>query len=103
MNVVNLWTWVGKELWSLEANFKKAEELAGGKPIVMGLYLWDFGANRSLSLDLMEHQCTVSLNLLKQRRLSGIVFLSSAVCGLGLESVEWVRSWIQKVGAQTLG
>jgi len=25
----------------------------------------------------MEHQCTVSLNLLKQRRLSGIVFLSS--------------------------
>ncbi len=50
----------------------------------------------------MKHQCELSLQWLKQRRIEGLIFLASCICDLELEAVEWTRRWIAEVGDQPI-
>ena len=47
-----------------------------------------------------QEQCELGLEWLKQGRIDGMIFLASCICDLDLETVEWTRKWIQKVGDQ---
>ena len=49
-----------------------------------------------------QEQCELGLEWLKQGRIDGMIFLASCICDLDLETVEWTRKWIQKVGDQEL-
>ena len=40
--------------------------------------------------------------LLKARRVEGLIFLEHGVCDIGLETVKWTKQWIAKVGEQRL-
>lgn len=102
LNVVDLWSWRASEIPQLKTKFERCEEISGGKPTVLGLYLFDFGDGRPMPVNLMEAQCNLALDLLKAKRIFGAVFLSSAVCDLGFESVKWVKEWIAAVGGQML-
>jgi hypothetical protein len=42
------------------------------------------------------------LQWLQEGRIEGMIFLASCICDLGLETVEWSRQWIQKVGGGKL-
>jgi hypothetical protein len=102
LNVVDLWSWRASDIPQFKENFERCEELSGGKPTTLGLYLFDFGDGRPMPVNLMEAQCNLALDLLKAKRIFGAVFLSSAVCDLGFESVKWVKQWIATVGDQML-
>ncbi len=97
LDVVNLWTWRAEELRDLDANFAEAEKLAGGKPIVLGLYLYDYGKNRQMPRGLMELQCEKALALAKQGRVHGVIFL---LVSNAAETVEWTRAWIARVAGE---
>ena len=62
--------------------------------------MWDYGDKKPLSVAAMEDQCELGLEWLKQGRIDGMIFLASCICDLDLETVEWTRKWIQKVGDQ---
>ena len=51
-----------------------------------------------MPLALMEKQCSLGLDWLREGRIDGTIFLASCICDLGLEAVEWTRSWIAAVG-----
>ena len=101
-DVVNFWTWRSKDLANLEKNWEKLIVAAPGKRIVMGCYMWDYGDHRNIDIPLMRRQCEFYLDLLKSRKIEGIVFLATCICDLGLESVEWTRQWIHDVGKAPL-
>lgn len=99
IDVINLWTWQAEEIRDLDRNFADAEKLASGKPIVLGLYLYDYGKHRRMPRELMQLQCEKALALAKQGRIRGIVFLA---VNNDAEAVAWTRDWIRKVGNETL-
>jgi len=41
---VAMWTWLSEDLANLEANFEKLRQVVHPKPILLGCYLFDYGA-----------------------------------------------------------
>jgi hypothetical protein len=101
-DVITLWTWKGADLNQLQSNFEKARKLAPASRFVLGCYMWDYGVHQPLPVAAMEHQCEQGLKWMKQGQIDGMIFLASCICDLGLETVEWSRQWIRKVGDQRL-
>ena len=101
-DVVTFWTWNASELRDLDASFKRMESVVGAKRKLLGCYMWDFGTGKPMPLELMKLQCEKGLAWLKEGRIDGMVFLSSVICDLDIETVEWTRKWIAEVGDQPL-
>ena len=99
---VALWTWVASDLEYLEENFSKLERLIAPKPVILGCYMFDYGRNRPMSAEQMEHQCELGLKWLREGRIEGMIFLASNICDQGLETVEWTRKWVATVGDEKL-
>ncbi len=101
-DVVTFWTWNAADLRDLDANFHRMESVAGSKRVMLGCYMWDFGTSKPMPLELMKLQCEKGLAWLKEGRIDGMIFLSSVICDLDIETVEWTRKWVAEVGDQPL-
>ena len=55
-----------------------------------------------MPVESMKYQTELGYKWLRERRIQGMIFLASPICDLGLESVEWTRQWIARVGDQPL-
>jgi hypothetical protein len=97
LDLVSFWTWDSEKLKGLEANLERLEKVAPRCGRVLGCYLWDYGKKGPMPLPLMQHQCEVGLQWLRQGRIGGMIFLASCLCDLELAAVEWARNWIAQV------
>ncbi len=102
IDVVTFWTWASEELENLEKNFKKFKQICPRSRKVLGCYMYDFCNKKLMPVDLMEKQCELGLKWLKAGEIEGIIFLSSAICDLKFEAVEWTRQWVQRVGEENI-
>ena len=93
LDAINLWTWTAQDLTQLEQHLARCEQLAPDKPIILGIYMYDYGANRPMPLDLLEDQCEHALEWLKEGRIAGIVFLSITN---EPNALAFVRDWIAR-------
>jgi hypothetical protein len=100
LDVVHLWVWHGRDLADLDEHVAFIEELAPEKPIVLGLYLHDYGEGRSMPLDILQQQCQTALRLAHAGRIEGMVFLTVIN---NAEVLQWTADWIQEVGDQKIG
>jgi len=101
-DVVAFWTWTEAELVHLEENMDRAEKLKGSARVVLGCYLYDYGADKPMPVSSMQRQCELGLRWLKEGRIAGMIFLASCICDLELPAVEWTRRWIDHVGGEEL-
>ncbi|NLV73506.1 MAG: hypothetical protein GXY52_02305 [Chloroflexi bacterium] len=101
-DVVTFWTWTAPELADLERNMARVRELAPGKRIVQGCYMWDFGTNQEIPQPALERQFETGLEWLKAGVTDGMILLASCICDLGIPGVEWARQWVARVGSQPL-
>ncbi len=95
LDTINLWTWHAKDIPEIENNLEFLESRFPEKPIVLGLYLYDYGDNRRMTLDLLERQCETALALARDGRIQGIVFLTIKN---DAETVAWTAEWISRIG-----
>jgi hypothetical protein len=102
IDVITLWTWRPEDVVNLETNLAKLEKLAPRSRKMLGCYVVDYNAKKSLPVAVMQRQCEFSLRGLREKRLEGMIFLGNTVMDLGYEAVDWVRDWIEKVGEQKL-
>jgi len=100
LDVLNLWTWHAKDTVNLEKNVAHCEQKHPHKPIVVGLYMYDYGDNRKIPMELHKQQCEAALKLAHAGRIRGIIFLSTADAP---EAVGWTADWIKRVGSQKIG
>lgn len=101
-DVINLWEWYPNRTMNLEENVATIEQKQPGKPIVLGLYMYDYSPTspRPIRPDLMREQCETALRLAHEGRIQGIVFLS---IDNDSETIQSVKQWIDEVGDQTIG
>ena len=100
LDIINLWTWHARDIVDIEKNVAECERLFPDKPIVLGLYLYDYGDGRRMPLDLLEEQCSTALELAHAGRIKGIVLLT---INNDPEALTWAAEWIKRVGRQELG
>jgi hypothetical protein len=100
LDVINLWTYYAKDIPNLEKDVAHCEQKYPGKPIMLGLYLYDYGDVRRIPMDLLKQQCETALKLAHAGRIEGIVFLT---IDDDPEAVSWTAEWIKRVGGQKLG
>lgn len=96
-DIITYWTWYGDKLINLENDFEKFLKKAGNKKKMLGCYMWDYGNEKKLPLNLMEKQCKTGENWIKEGIIEGMIFLASCICDLKLETVEWVKEWIKSL------
>lgn len=99
LDVINLWTWHARDVVDFRANVGRCKGLFPDKPIVLGLYLYDYGEGRRIPLDLLEQQCSTALKLAHAGEIEGIVFLTIKN---DPEAVAWAADWIERVGEERL-
>lgn len=97
VDIITYWTWKSEELQNLEKDFKRFVNLTPGKIRMFGCYMWDYGNNKPMPLNLMEKQCSLGLEWIKEGLVEGMIFLPSCICDLGLETVEWAKKWIEVI------
>jgi hypothetical protein len=94
-DVITFWTWNGGDLTDLEDNLTRLEEtLTAPKPIYQGVYFWNYGASRPLTMEQMEHQLETGYRLYEAGRIKGMVFCSNCIADIGLETVAFTRKWL---------
>ena len=99
---VYFWTWRGRDLGRLEANFTSYRALVAKKRTLLGIYMWDFGDKKPLSVAAMEHQCGLALEWLRRGEVAGLIFHCTPLCGMNLDAVEWSRRWIARHGDEAV-
>ena len=100
LDVVRLAEWHAKNVVHLEQHVAHCERLFPDKPIVLGLYLYDYGAGRPIPRDLLETQCETALRLAHAGRIEGIEFTT---INNDPAAVAWTADWLRRVGDQEIG
>lgn len=115
-DVIVLWTWKSADLRDLEKSLSRIE---AAKPketkIALGIYLWDYTGideakkadpsylyGKPVPLDLMEYQCRMGLQWLKEGRVCDLVILGNTHLDIGSPTAPWMREWIRKHGEEKL-
>ena len=93
-DVITLWIWSASNLKRLREYYDQLYRLALGKRIVAGMFMWNYGERREMSVEQMKLQADFYLKEMHAGRLEGIMVCGNPVCDLGLASVEWTRNWI---------
>jgi len=97
-DVVLYWTWHATDLVALEDNFKRYREIMPDKQTLLGIYMWDFGNSKPITMELMKHQLAFALEKFKQGQIDGMIFHCTPLVDLGLEAVEYSKKWIAEYG-----
>lgn len=103
VDVVSLWIWNGGDIEQIEQSFQTYRALAPGKPTLLGIYMWDFGGARELSVERMTKQLDYALKLFKEGRIEGMIFHCTPLCNKNLAAVNLARDWIGRHGNQHRG
>lgn len=98
VDVVSFWTWKATDLVNLENNFAKFRKIIPEKRTLLGIYMWDFGNSRPITIELMKHQCRLALKWFEEGKIEGMIFHCTPLCDMKLEAVEWAKSWIGEHG-----
>jgi len=100
VDVVSLWIWDGSDIRQIETNFRKYRSLAPDQPTLLGIYMWDFGGKKELSVELMANQLDFAHELYMKGEIDGMIFHCTPLCNKKLAAVDYVRLWIAKHGKE---
>jgi len=96
-DLITYWTWYGDKLTNLEGNYKTIREIAQDKPVMMGVYLWDYGNKRELPDDLMRYQLSFVEEKMRTGEIEGIILCSNCTADLGLSTTKITKDWIDNL------
>lgn len=93
---IMFWVWMGRNIKKLPTWFDELRKVSCGKPILLGLYLWDFGGTKKELLDEdMKFQLDFALEKWKTGEIDGVVFLATSICNRDFAAVRMAREWIR--------
>jgi hypothetical protein len=95
MDVVSLWVWQSRDLPELDRHVERCRELFPGKPIVLGLYLYEYPARRAMPIDLVQFEFRRARDYVRQGLIQGYQVLGSyLVEELATPQALWVRDFV---------
>lgn len=102
-DVLILPLWHYSELETLEQRFDRSDELSGGKPILLALYVYDWGNHKQITRDEMAVQLDFARKMIKSQRVTGLLVCGTCMLDIGWESSDYYCEWIKRVGDEVIG
>jgi len=94
--------WQSRDLPHLREWVHRCNQLSGGKPVILVLYLYDFGDHRELTISQMEDQVSTGADLVREGQCQGLCFLASSILDVGLKAVDWTKGWIERAAKERI-
>lgn len=78
-------------------------QLTGNKPLLLCIYLYDFGNLKKMSYDLMRRQLDVCEEMIREKKVYGVVILGTCMMDLDWEANKALYEWLEERGDATIG
>lgn len=101
-DTLTLWDMAAVDFDHYRESFELLEQRFPDKKRYVGVYLYRYGIGEPTSNEYLAQQCEFGLQMLKEGRADGIIFLTNCVMGVGLPSEYFIRDWIDNVKDQEL-
>ena len=96
---ITFWVWKSPELKNVEAHLKKLFSLTKDKPVMLGIYTFDYGTGgKKMDPVLFESQLITYMDLLKSGKIEGIIFCSGTLGDANLETNRILKEYVRKYG-----
>jgi len=99
---ITFWIWESDHIRQLEEFLPRLRTLAKSKPLMLGIYLWDYAGEKELDSGLFIHQLNRYGDLLQNGYIEGIIFCSGAIGDLELETNRILKQWVADRGEAEL-
>lgn len=96
-DVITFWTWKSEQLADMQKNFERLIEMTPGKRHLNGCYMYDYGNNRPMPMDIMKKQADQYEKWMLDGTSDGLVLCSNCCADVGLEAVPWTRDWLKEL------
>ena len=73
-------------------------ELSGNKPLLLCIYVYDFGNGEKISYDLMRRQLEVCEEMIRAKQVYGVVILGTCMMDLDWEANKALYDWLDERG-----
>ena len=100
---ITFWFWGCDRMGDMASDMEKVFALAKGKPVMMGVYLWDYAQKRAMDTELFIRQLNEGRDMLLSGKLEGMVFCSSTLGDADIETNRILNRWVKKNGDTRLG
>lgn len=97
---VTFWIWGCDKIANMEEYLSKLFALTKDKPVMLGVYLWDYVDLGKQPMDSVafERQLARYFDLLEEKRIEGVIFCSSTVGDADLDTNRILKKYIQERG-----
>ena len=93
--------WHADRIETVPAALARVTDLAGGKPLTLCRYFFDFGNGRPIPPALMQRHLDLAEELLLQQKVTGVLFCGTCMMDLGWASTACFYQWLERVGDRT--
>lgn len=97
---VSFWIWKCESIVNMEKYIEKLFSITKGKPVMLGMYLWDYSEENNKPMDsaLFEQQLKYYFELLEEKKIEGVIFCSNTIGDAKLETNEILKKYIAEMG-----
>ena len=95
--------WHADQIGTLPEALDRLCGLSGGKPMMLCLYVFDFGNNKPIPRELMQRQLDVAEELLCEERIAGLAICGTCMMDLNWEANHCLYEWLDRVGDRKIG
>ena len=95
---ITFWVWKCCDIAHANEYIKKLKSITKDKPVMPGIYLWDYEQNKEMDIMLFKKQLSLYFDLLKSKQIEGIIFCSSTIGDLDLKTNSYVKEFVKKYG-----
>jgi len=94
--------WHADQIDTVPSVLDGLSEMSGGKPMLLCLYLFDFGNRKPITRELMQRHLDLAEELLLATRVAGLVICGTCMMDLDWESNHCLYEWLDRVGDRTI-
>ncbi len=95
---ITFWFWGCDRMGDLQGDMEKVRALANGKPIMMGVYVWDYAQKSPMKTELFTDQLELGRKMLCSGEIEGMVFCSSTLGDADIETNRILKQWVKDNG-----
>ncbi len=92
-DVITYWSWFPDKIAEFERNFARVRAMVPDKPLLLGLYLWDYVGDRERNADEFTAELQRNEKMLRDGVIDGMVICSNCSFDIGLKTFDILKTW----------
>ena len=96
-DVTTFWTWYSENLDRYDENLKRIRNITDGGRLMLGIYMYDFGAKCPIDDDRMLRQLEFVNEKYSEGVIEGAILCSNVIADIGLTAVDLTKKYLDNL------